>query len=212
MILSVSLCFSPALPVFSEENSTEEAQDETTDSEETSYAKGTLTENDYQSEWLNLKFTPPSTVVMNTAEELQAVMQTGQDTIEESADITFSEESMSGSSYEMMASSISGFPNVSLVVEDALLSNMTVDQYFMASQKMLDATELGYTYKEITDATIAEQDFRVMETSVFINEYEVIQKYFTQKKDGKFVSIILSYTADTAKEADEILDAFTPLN
>lgn len=179
---------------------------------DTPYEKGTITDTDFQSEWLNLKFTPPETVVMNTEEELQSVMQQGQSTLEESSGVELGEDALSGTVYEMMASSISGFPNVSVVVEDAALENMTVEQYFLAAQQMLDATGMGYTYSDVTDTQIAGQDFQVMETSVTINDYEVLQKYCTRKQGGKFVSIILSYTTDTTAEADEILAAFTPLN
>lgn len=126
--------------------------------------------------------------------------------------VELGDDALSGTVYEMMASSISGFPNVSLVVEDASLENMTVDQYFLAAQQMLDATGMGYTYSDVTDIQIAGQDFRIMETSVAVNDYEVLQKYCTRKQGGKFVSIILSYTTDTTAEADEILAAFTPLN
>ena len=179
---------------------------------DTPYEKGTITDTDFQSEWLNLKFTPPETVVMNTEEDLQSVMQQGQSTLEESSGVELGEDALSGTVYEMMASSISGFPNVSVVVEDAALENMTVEQYFLAAQQMLDATGMGYTYSDVTDTQIAGQDFQVMETSVTINDYEVLQKYCTRKQGGKFVSIILSYTTDTTAEADEILAAFTPLN
>ena len=182
------------------------------DAQDVPYEKGTITDTNFQSEWLNLKFTPPETVVMNTEEELQSVMQQGQSTLEESSGVELGEDALSGTVYEMMASSISGFPNVSVVVEDAALENMTVEQYFLAAQQMLDATGMGYTYSDITDTQIAGQDFRVMETSVTINDYDVLQKYCTRKQGGKFVSIILSYTTDTTAEADEILAAFTPLN
>lgn len=191
---------------------TKDSTQSATDTSDTPYEKGTITDTDFQSEWLNLKFTPPETVVMNTEEELQSVMQQGQNTLEESSGVELGEDALSGTVYEMMASSISGFPNVSLVVEDATLENMTVDQYFLAAQQMLDATGMGYTYSDVTDIQIAGQDFRVMETSVTVNDYEVLQKYCTRKQGGKFVSIILSYTTDTTAEADEILAAFTPLN
>ncbi len=191
---------------------TKDSAQSATDTSDTPYEKGTITDTDFQSEWLNLKFTPPETVVMNTEEELQSVMKQGQTTLEESSGVELGEDALSGTVYEMMASSISGFPNVSLVVEDASLENMTVDQYFLAAQQMLDATGMGYTYSDVTDIQIAGQDFRVMETSVAVNDYEILQKYCTRKQGGKFVSIILSYTTDTTAEADEILAAFTPLN
>ena len=207
-VLAFSLCTVNAVPVLAEDaaqteaeadTASDEASDAAEDTADTPYEKGTITETDYQSEWLNLKFTPPETVVMNTEEELESVMRQGQSTLEESSGMELGEDALSGTVYEMMASSVSGFPNVSLVVEDA-------------AQQMLDATQMGYTYSEVTDAQIGGQDFRVMETSVTINDYEVLQKYCTRKQGGKFVSIILSYTADTQTEADEVLAAFTPLN
>ena len=220
-VLAFSLCTVTAVPVLAEDaaqteaeadTASDEASDAAEDTADTPYEKGTITETDYQSEWLNLKFTPPETVVMNTEEELESVMRQGQSTLEKSSGMELGEDALSGTVYEMMASSISGFPNVSLVVEDASLENMTVDQYFLAAQQMLDATGMGYTYSDVTDIQIAGQDFRVMETSVAVNDYEVLQKYCTRKQGGKFVSIILSYTTDTTAEADEILAAFTPLN
>ena len=211
-VLAFSLCTVNAVPVLAEDaaqteaeadTASDEASDAAEDTADTPYEKGTITETDYQSEWLNLKY---------TEEELESVMRQGQSTLEESSGMELGEDALSGTVYEMMASSVSGFPNVSLVVEDASLENMTVDQYFLAAQQMLDATQMGYTYSEVTDAQIGGQDFRVMETSVTINDYEVLQKYCTRKQGGKFVSIILSYTADTQTEADEVLAAFTPLN
>ena len=219
-VLAFSLCTGAVVPVLAEETSQtadaadneQEAHTQSATDTDSPYEKGTITDTDFQSEWLNLKFTPPETVVMNTEEELQSVMKQGQTTPEEASGVELGEDALSGTVYEMMASSISGFPNVSLVVEDASLENMTVDQYFLAAQQMLDATGMGYTYSDVTDIQIAGQDFRVMETSVAVNDYEVLQKYCTRKQGGKFVSIILSYTTDTTAEADEILAAFTPLN
>lgn len=193
-------------------DSSADKQQDSAEAAATPYQQGTATDTDYQSEWLNLKFTPPDTVVMNTQKELESVMKQGQSALEDASGIELEEDALTGTVYEMMASSVSGFPNVSLVVEDAAMENMTVDQYFLSAQQMLDATQMGYTYEEITDAQIGGQDFRVMEAKVTVNDYEVIQKYCTRKQGGKFVSIILSYTADTTDEADEILAAFTPLN
>ena len=210
-VLAFSLCTAPVLPVFAEADAVTDTASSDTASD-SPYQKGTSTETGFESEWLNLKFTPPENIIMNSEEELQSVMKQGQDTLEESSSLDFSDDDLSGTVYEMMASSISGFPNVSLVVEDASLENMTVDQYFLAAQQMLDATGMGYTYSDVTDIQIAGQDFRVMETSVAVNDYEILQKYCTRKQGGKFVSIILSYTTDTTAEADEILAAFTPLN
>ena len=64
------------------------------------YEKGTLTDTDYESTWLNLKFTPPSTVIMNTEEEMQSVMQQGQASLSDSTGVELNEDSLSGTVYE----------------------------------------------------------------------------------------------------------------
>ena len=78
-VLAFSLCTVTAVPVLAEDaaqteaeadTASDEASDAAEDTADTPYEKGTITETDYQSEWLNLKFTPPETVVMNTEEEL----------------------------------------------------------------------------------------------------------------------------------------------
>ena len=82
-VLAFSLCTGAVVPVLAEETSqTADAADNeqeahtqsATDTSDSPYEKGTITDTDFQSEWLNLKFTPPETVVMNTEEELQSVM------------------------------------------------------------------------------------------------------------------------------------------
>lgn len=210
-VLAFSLCTAPVLPVFAEADAVTDAASSDTASD-SPYQKGTSTETEFESEWLNLKFTPPENIIMNSEEELQSVMKQGQDTLEESSSLDFSDDDLSGTVYEMMASSEAGFPNVSLVVEDATQEDLTEDEYFAALQQMLDTTDLGYTYSEPASEEIGGLTFRTMGASVTVNDYEVLQKYCTRKQGGKFVSIILSYTSDTTAEADEILAAFTPLN
>lgn len=200
VILSLSLCFQAVLPAFAEDSA-----------QEAVYEKGVSAETGFQSEWLNLQFTPPAYMVMNSEEELQNIMQSGQNTVQQSG-ITDENTVLPETVYEMMASSASGFPNVSLVVETSP-QNSTVDQYFTALKQLLDAAQLGYQYEEtVSDAVIAEQDFRVLTASLTMNGYQVFQKYCTRKQGDRFVSVILSYTEDTAAQADEILASFTVLH
>ena len=210
-VLAFSLCTAPVLPVFAEADAVTDAASSDTASD-SPYQKGTSTETGFESEWLKMKLTPPENIIMIREEELQSVMKQGQDTLEESSSLDFSDDDLSGTVYEMMASSEAGFPNVSLVVEDATQEDLTEDEFFAALQQMLDTSFLGYTYSEPASEEIGGLTFRTMGASVTVNDYEVLQKYCTRKQGGKFVSIILSYTSDTTAEADEILAAFTPLN
>ena len=222
--LVLSLCFSAALPVFAENESpqTEADSQAYTDNTlsdiqqdaapESTYAKGTSTENGFQSEWLNLQFTPPAYMVMSSEEELQSIIQYGQNTLQQTTP-TDENAALPETVYEMMAASSAGFPNVSVVVETSPQESSTPDQYFTALKQLLDATQLGYQYEEtVTDTAIAGQDFRVLTASLTMNRYQVFQKYCTRKQGDKFVSIILSYTEDTAVQADEVLASFTALH
>ena len=179
-VLAFSLCTAPVLPVLAEANAVTDAASSDTASD-SPYQKGTSTETGFESEWLNLKFTPPENIIMNSEEELQSVMKQGQDTLEESSSLDFSDDDLSGTVYEMMASSEAGFPNVSLVVEDATQEDLTEDEYFAALQQMLDTTDLGYTYSEPASEEIGGLTFRTMGASVTVNDYEVLQKYCTRK-------------------------------
>ena len=100
-VLAFSLCTGAVVPVLAEETSqTADAADNeqethtqsATDTSDSPYEKGTITDTDFQSEWLNLKFTPPETVVMNTEEELQSVMKQGQTTLEESSGVELGDD------------------------------------------------------------------------------------------------------------------------
>lgn len=199
-ILAFSLCTTSIVPVFGADADFSAP-----------YEKGTLTETSYESQWLNLQFTPPDEAVMDTEAALRSVMKQGQNTLENASGVSLSEEELSGVFYEMMASATSGFPNVSLIVEEAS-ADMNIETYFENVQQMLDLSQYGYTYEELTDIQIAGQDFSAMEAQVLVHDYEIIQKYCTRKYGEKFVSIILSYTPETTSEADDFLAAFTPLN
>ena len=103
-VLAFSLCTGAVVPVLAEETSqTADAADNeqethtqsATDTSDSPYEKGTITDTDFQSEWLNLKFTPPETVVMNTEEELQSVMKQGQTTLEESSGVELGDDALS---------------------------------------------------------------------------------------------------------------------
>lgn len=218
-ILVLSICFSAAHPAFAE-NESPQAEAETDnapadiqqETEPESYAKGTSTENGFQSEWLNLQFIPPAYMVMSSEEELQSIVQYGQNTIQQTTPAD-ENATLPETIYEMMAASSAGFPNVSVAVETSPLKTSTPDQYLTALKQLLDAAQLGYQYEEtVADTVIAGQDFRVLTASVAMNGYQVFQKYCTRKQEDRFVSIVLSYTEDTAAQANEILASFTALH
>lgn len=85
-VLAFSLCTVNAVPVLAEDaaqteaeadTASDEASDAAEDTADTPYEKGTITETDYQSEWLNLKFTPPETVVMEYRRRIRICYATG---------------------------------------------------------------------------------------------------------------------------------------
>ncbi|MDO5426033.1 MAG: hypothetical protein Q4F41_20215 [Eubacteriales bacterium] len=204
-LLAAALCLSIApAPALAESTASES---------DAPYQRGTLTAESFESEWLNLRYTPASYMIMSTEEEVDAVMNAGKDLIEDSSGMEINDEALTGTVYEMMAASASGYPNVSLIVEAATMTNMTSDQYLGALQDMLDATQLGYEYnEEPVDITIAGQEFRRLDAGISYNGYDILQSYCVRRQGDKFVAIILSYTPDTTDQAGETLDSFTALS
>lgn len=203
-LLAAALCFGAASPVsVLAENATEE---------EAPYVRGTLTADGYESEWLNLRYTPTPDMVMSTEEEIAATMDVGADVISDSTGQEV-DSSDAAAGTEMMAYAPAGFPNVSLMTEEAVMDNMTPDQYLNALKTQLDATGLGYEYNdEIVDIEIGGKEFRRLDAGLSYAGTDVLQTYCITRQGDYFVALILSYSPDTIEQAGEILDSFTALD
>lgn len=216
IVLMATSCFPVPVPTPSDAGSntaaTEEpiesassAPDETPAPEKSQmpeYAAGTLTDTGYSSEYLGLQWTIPegSDLIMTTQEELNTLIETsgtGEMEIEHS--------------YEMMASTAAGNPNMLVMTEKLPLANMSIEQYVQAAMPNITAINES-TWDETTQAaTIAGIGF-IKAPTVLNHEDELTinQDYYFAKVHDRVLSLILTYTESTAEQTQTILDAFEP--
>ncbi len=175
------------------------------------YSKGTLTENTFESEYLNLKFTAPDGYIMATEDELIPLMELGAEVLEkDKKSIDFA---MANTVFEMMVSSPAGSPNLSLAVEKLALKNMTTDQYIEAIKKQLegnDTMEVTFTPDSKT-MSIAGEDYTAYSSVLSVSGMELKQDYIMRKMDDRLAYFVLTYTEDSSAEANTLMESFTNL-
>jgi hypothetical protein len=175
-------------------------------SKNSDYKRGTLTENSFESKYLDIKFTLPEGFLMATEEDMLRMMGI-------SADITGVNKKIIELTtvYEMMASTFIGYPNVIVMVEKPLLSNITMEQYFEAVKTSLLALDnMDYVIDdEITSVEIAGYDYKQMTANLPISG--VYQNYMFRKQGGRMIGFITTYTLNTVQELDILMGGFSKL-
>jgi hypothetical protein len=173
------------------------------------YKRGTLTENSFESKYLDIKFTLPDNFILSTEEDMLQMMGISTDIIgvkgvnKEIIKLT--------TVYEMMASTITGYPNVILMMEKPILSNITIEQYFGALKtNLLGFNNMDYVIDdEITSVEIAGYDYKQMTAS--LPSLNVFQNYIFRKQDGRMIGFITTYLSDTKQELDRLMGGFSKL-
>ena len=170
------------------------------------YERGTVSDEGFESEWIGLKWSKPEEMVMMTDEELDTLM-------EESLGIAFGEDgeelldyAQLTSVYEMMATTLTGTPNIIILTEKLALQNISESQYLEAVEEGLAYSEGEYVGGDIETTTIAGLDFTVQPYSVSMQGVDILQKYFVRKQDDRMISIIITYFAED--DCQTLLDCF----
>jgi len=170
------------------------------------YKRGKLTENGFESKYLDIKFTLPEGFVMATEEDMLQMMGIG-------ADVAGVDKKIIELTtvYEMMASAITGQPNVIVMVEKPLLSNITVEQYLDALKtNLLSVTALDYEFDDqITSVEIAGNEYK--QFSAALPSMNIIQNYFCRKQGGRIIAFINTYSLDTKQDLDILMGGFSKL-
>jgi len=170
------------------------------------YKRGKLKENGFESKFLDIKFTLPEGFVMATEEDMLQMMGIG-------ADIAGVDKKIVELTtvYEMMASTITGYPNVIVMVEKPLLSNITIEQYFDAVKtSLLSLNNMDYAVEdEITSVEIAGYDYEQMTAS--LPSLNIFQNYIFRKQSGRMIGFITTYSLNTKQELDILMGGFSKL-
>ena len=158
------------------------------------FKKGTVTSSGYVSEYLNLTFVLPDNYVMATEDELDDMI----------SEITsMDQSSLESLSAEMLAASLTGDPNVIVIVEKLVLSNITEMQYLELSGTVIPDNSLN----KVTEVEIAGQTYKRLKST---NEDLLIQDLYARKQDDRMILITVTYTAETTDQMKEMMSAFKP--
>ena len=170
------------------------------------YERGKLTENGFESKFLNIKFTLPKGFVMATEEDMLRMMGIG-------ADITGANKKIIELTtvYEMMASAVTGYPNVIIMVEKPILSNITEEQYIDALKTgLLSVSAMDYEIDDqITSVEIAGNNYKQL--SANLPSMNIIQNYLIRKQDGRVIAFITTYSKGTEQEFEILMNGFSKL-
>lgn len=181
---------------------------EETVEESLAYAKGTLTENGWESQWLGLRFTAPEGMVMSTEEELAETMGIGQEILAQD----FTEQQLAyaelATVYEMMCSDAMG-SNVILMAEK-LPMTLTADQYIeILANQMTSVTAVQYEVKSDDEVvTIGGIEFNKLACAADYEGVSLCQDYYITIKDNRAVALAVTYTDATADVSESILNGF----
>jgi hypothetical protein len=170
------------------------------------YKRGILSENVFESKYIDIKFTVPEGFFMATEEYMLQMMGIG-------ADITGADKKIIELTtvYEMMASGATGYPNVIVMVEKTPFVNITIEQFLDAFKKnLLDVKTMDYVIDDqITSVDLAGYNYQQITAS--LPSLGLFQKMLIRKKGNRFIGLVGSYSLDTEQELEMLMNGFSKL-
>lgn len=172
------------------------------------YAKGSVTETGWESEFFGLRYTAPEGMGMSTEEELNDLMGLGQEVLSDD----FSELQLKyaelTSVYEMMSVSDDQTTNVVVTVEK-VMGKMDASQYVSALEKGLEQVS-AISYTLISDdetIKLGNADYIKVSYQAEASGVTMYQDYYVRVVDDRAVAITLTYMDESGR--DNVLNAFT---
>lgn len=169
-------------------------------------ARGVIDENNvYESEYAGITFALPEGFKYANDQEIADMMNVGAEILSEGKnDLTKVLEQTA--LYDMVAQDATYGTSVMVMFEKAT-ANVSVDYYLKNVKKGLESvTDMGYVVSDdITTETVGGKEYKVLTAT--IPTYGLTQKYYTQKKDGYFIDILITYY-DSAVDLNTLLANF----
>lgn len=159
------------------------------------YYPGTRTKTDYTSEWLGLKYTLNSDMVMASDDEINNIMKIGTDLLFEDTEtgkMVF-DYAQIATVYDMLAINVINNSNISIVAEKLLISGITDEQYFEATKALVEQMDMTVTYNDITTRTIHGIEFAELSYAMEVNGVAMKQMFLVEKLDDRMAIIGLTY-------------------
>lgn len=177
------------------------------------YAKGTVSEDGFESKFLNLSFKVPEGFTMVPEETLDQYVQFASDIVYKDQDQNVIDYAKAVTVYEMMcAESTTNSPNVNIVVENLLGKEISEEDYIEKSKEQLQNTGIEYTFGDTTkDVEIAGDKYTKLDCVGNYSGQEVLQELYVRKVDDRMVVLTVTYTEDTVESKDALLAGFSSL-
>lgn len=186
-----------------------ESGDDESGEADSSYVKGITTDNGWESEYWNLRFTAPEGVFMLSDEGMEALMGIGEDIISENYSEKQREYLEMTSLYEMLGTNAEGDANVAVTVEKLMVRGMDTEDYKKAA--LLHLRMMQEPVYEILDdsgtAEIAGETFAVVNTRVDSGG-EYFQDYYFRVSGDRALIITITYAEATSEQAAALLGGF----
>lgn len=186
-----------------------ESGDDESGEADSSYVKGVTTDNGWESEYWNLRFTAPEGVFMLSDEGMEALMGIGEDIISENYSEKQREYLEMTSLYEMLGTNAEGDANVAVTVEKLMVRGMDTEDYKKAA--LLHLRMIQEPVYEILDdsgtAEIAGETFAVVNTRVDSGG-EYYQDYYFRVSGDRALIITITYAEATSEQAAALLGGF----
>lgn len=175
------------------------------------YSKGIITDNTFESEYLNLKFTSPEGYTMFTEDVLNQYVQFASEIIYKDKDQKVIDYTKAVTVYEMMcAEATMNSPNVSIFLENLLGRETSVDDYVETAKQQLLDLGIEYTFGEVKkDVELAGEKYTVLDCVGNYAEQELLQQLYIRKVGDRMMLLTLTYSEDTIEGKDALLAGFT---
>ena len=177
---------------------------------EDTYVKGTVTEEGFASEWMNLRFTCQAGVSLSTQEELDEVMRQG-------AALMYGENAEAMLNYaelttvkEMMAQSMDG-ANILVQIErlPILYLSISTEEYLATLVQTLQNSEMiseVVTGENFYIGEIGGEEYIGVSVGLDYGFGQMVyQDYLARKKEGRMIVISVTYTDATVESAKNLL-------
>lgn len=178
--------------------------------DEVEYKLGVRTDADYVSEWLGLKYTLGSDMVMASDEEIKSMMETGSEILEgEGLADQVIDYAQINTVYEMMAVNPINTSNITVMTEKLPFAGITEEQYIEIVAEQLAAMSIEIGDADVVERDIAGVTFKDVSYSMEVQGMSINQTFLIKKMNDRMVVMTLTYLDDAGYEA--LLEGFSAL-
>ena len=172
------------------------------------YVVGTISGNNFESEWLGLRFTAPDGFVMASQQEIMEMMQLGLDMLDaDGATVAWAEMATVS---EMMAMLPDATASASLITERLLLSGITIEQYVATSfQQLEEMTGWDITFNnDITEIDFAGNTWHTYTANIHAFGVNYSYQYIIHKFGNRMAIISIYSLLGEEENIDILMNAF----